>query len=94
MEIGRIFFKENVVYGADAYGCNKFKIFNDVAPVAWDCIIGAEVFDVGCLLFDSNSDLSDEELEAATSFDFFIDGAELSFFLDKWIKYFGGLDLE
>ena len=26
LEIKRIFWEDNVVYGADAYGCNKFKI--------------------------------------------------------------------
>ncbi|MEA3512423.1 MAG: hypothetical protein U9R37_02380 [Campylobacterota bacterium] len=87
MEIGRIFWDEMKVYGADAYGCNKFKIFNYVPPVAWECVINNNIFDVGSVL-------DEDDLENAEAKDFYIDCMDLDIFLEKWITYFGGLDLE
>jgi len=87
LEIPKIFWENDVVYGADSYGCNKFKIFNYVPVVAWECVINNDIFDVGSVL-------DEDELESADAKDFFIDCVGLSDFLEKWINYFGGLDLE
>lgn len=93
MEVKRIFFeKENgalgTIYGADRYGCNKFKIMTDIPSNSylWFCNANDENVMIA-------NDLDIEILKAKVE-DLYLINVYLSDFIDRWIQYFGGLDLE
>ena len=93
MEVKRIFFKlENgalgTIYGSDRYGCNPYKIMTDIPSNSYLWFCNAHSDDV--MIAD---DLDKEILKTNTE-DLYIINVYLSDFIDRWIEYFGGLDLE
>lgn len=88
MEIKRIFWEDFSVYGADKYGCNKFEIMSNIPSNSflWFC----NARDENVMIADE----SDVEILKTTADNLHIVNMRLSNFLDSWIHYFGGLELE
>jgi|FLOH01.1.fsa_nt_gi hypothetical protein len=88
MEIKRIFYENSVVYGADRYGCNKFKIMIDIPSNSYLLFCNEYENDV-MIANDLDVDILKAKVE-----DLYLINIYLSDFINRWIQYFGGLDLK